>query len=181
MCRFGIPHVTITDNDRQFLNRGLPEFYEKLDIKHITSSVEHPQTNGQAEAANKIFINELKKRLSTIKGKWTEELFEVLWAYRCTPQSTTQETSYSLTYGTKTMILVEVGEPSLRSQTLDLNLNKESLFVSLDFINEFRDKRRIREEACKVWAARQYNSKGDTTEFSKGRFGLVNAQRRPKK
>ena len=51
--RFGIPHVIITDNDRQFINQGLVEFYEKLDIKHITSSIEHPQTNGQAEAANK--------------------------------------------------------------------------------------------------------------------------------
>jgi len=79
------------------------------------------------------------------------------------------------------MILVEVGEPSLQRQTLDLNLNKESLLVSLDLINEFRDKRRIKEEACKVRAARQYNSKGDTTEFSEGRFGLVNAQRCPKK
>jgi len=64
----------------------------KLDIKHITSSVEHPQSNGQAEAANKVILNELKKRLDPAKGKWTKELLDVLWAYRCTPLSTTQET-----------------------------------------------------------------------------------------
>jgi len=40
VCRFGIPHVIITDNGRQFIDRGLVEFYEKLNIKHITSSVE---------------------------------------------------------------------------------------------------------------------------------------------
>jgi len=90
------------------------ECYEKLNIKHITSSVEHPQTNGQAEAANKAILNELKKRLDPAKGNWTEELLEVLWAYRCTPQSTTQETPYSLTYDTEAMIPVEIGEPSLR-------------------------------------------------------------------
>jgi len=45
VCRFGIPHVIITDNDRQFIDRGLVEFYEKLDIKHIVSSLEHPQTH----------------------------------------------------------------------------------------------------------------------------------------
>jgi len=93
----------------------------KLNIKHIASSVEHPQTNGQTEATNKAILNELKKRLGPAKGNWTEELLEVLWAYRCIPQSTTQETPYSMTYDTEAMISVEIGEPSLRWQILDLD------------------------------------------------------------
>jgi len=113
ICRFGIPHVIITDNGQQFFDPELAEFYEKLNIKHITSSVEHPQSNGQAEAANKVILNELKKRLALPKGKWIEKLIEVLWAYHCTPQTTTQETLYSLTYDIEVMILVKVGEPSL--------------------------------------------------------------------
>jgi len=44
--------------------------------------VEHPQTNGQVEAANKVILIELRKRLDGAKGKWPEELPEVLWAYR---------------------------------------------------------------------------------------------------
>jgi len=59
-------------------------FYNDLGIKSLTSSLEHPQTNGQAEAANKVFLNKLKKRLGTAEGRWTEELSEVLWVYRCT-------------------------------------------------------------------------------------------------
>jgi len=89
VCRFGLPLVIITDNGQQFTDRGLAEFYKKLDIKHITSLVEHLQTNDQDEAANKVILNELKKRLGLEKGKWIEELLEVLWAYKCTPQSTT--------------------------------------------------------------------------------------------
>jgi len=85
ICRYGVPHTIITDNGRQFIDKGLAEFYHDLNIQHITSSVEHPQTNGQAEAANKVILNQLKKRLDTAKGKWPEELTEVLWAYRCTP------------------------------------------------------------------------------------------------
>ena len=81
---------------------------------------------------------------------------------------TTQETPYSLTYGTEAMIPVEIGEPSLRRQTLDLDLNKESLSVGLDLINELRDKCRIREEACKIRAARRYNSKVKPRLFHKG-------------
>jgi len=53
-------------------------------------------------------------------------------------------------------------------QTLDLDLNKESLWVALNLINELRDKSRIREEACKMWVARRYNSKVKPRNFQKG-------------
>jgi len=42
---------------------------------------------------------EFKKRLGSAKGKWVEELPEVLWAYRYTPHSATGETPYNLTHG----------------------------------------------------------------------------------
>jgi len=66
------------------------------------------------------------------------------------------------------MIPVDVREASLRRQTLDLDLNKESLLVDLDLINELRDKSRIREEACKMQVARRYNSKVKPRNFQKG-------------
>ena len=97
VCRFDVPHTIITDNGRQFIDRGLQSFNDDLGIKSITTSVEHPQTNGQVEAANKVILNELKKRLGKAKCRWTKELIEILWAYRCTPQTTTQEIPYSLT------------------------------------------------------------------------------------
>jgi len=74
VCQFGLPQVIITDNSRQFTDRGLAKFYEKLNIKHIASSVEHPQTNGQAEATNKVILNELKKRLGPAKENWIKVL-----------------------------------------------------------------------------------------------------------
>jgi len=49
-----------------------------LKITHITSSIEHSQTNGQAEVANKVLLGQLKKRLDGAKGKWPDELLEVL-------------------------------------------------------------------------------------------------------
>jgi len=42
---------------------------------------------------------------------------------------------------------------------LGLDLNKESLLVGLDLINELKDKSRIKEETCKVRAVIRYNSK----------------------
>jgi len=61
------------------------------------------------------------------KGNWPEELLEALWTYRCTPQSTNGETPYNMVYGTDAMILVEVGEPTIRRQLERMDLNNESL------------------------------------------------------
>lgn len=59
--RFGLPQVIITNNGRQFMDRKLVTLYENLGVKHVTSSVEQPQMNGQAEAVNKAIIQEFKK------------------------------------------------------------------------------------------------------------------------
>nr|KYP67715.1 Retrovirus-related Pol polyprotein from transposon 297 family [Cajanus cajan] len=85
VTRFGIPYALITDNGLQFTDQKLNRFIQDLGIKHRFTSVEHPQSNGQAEAANKVILAELKKRLGAAKGAWAEELLEVLWAYQCTP------------------------------------------------------------------------------------------------
>jgi len=47
----------------------LGKFYKGLKIKHVTSSVEHPQSNGQSEATNKVIFTKLKKRLNSSKGR----------------------------------------------------------------------------------------------------------------
>jgi len=53
VCRFGLSNTIISDNGRQFIDQGLQDFYKGLGIRSITSSVEHPQTNGQVEDAKK--------------------------------------------------------------------------------------------------------------------------------
>lgn len=68
ICRFGLPRAIVTDNGRQFIHKKLVAFYKELEITSVTSLVEHPQTNGQVEAMNKIIIQELKKRLGEVKG-----------------------------------------------------------------------------------------------------------------
>lgn len=45
----------------------LREFYKKFDIKHVTSFVEHLQTNDQTKVMNKIIVVELKRKLGHAK------------------------------------------------------------------------------------------------------------------
>ena len=59
-------------------------------------------------------MSRLKKRLDDAKGKWVDELPHVLWAYRITPQRSTRETPFSMTYRAKVVIPLESGFPTLR-------------------------------------------------------------------
>ena len=69
ICRYGVPQTIITDNGQQFIDNELAKFYTGLGIKHVTSSVEHPQTKEQAEVANKVILVELRKWLDKAKGR----------------------------------------------------------------------------------------------------------------
>ncbi|XP_038719811.1 uncharacterized protein LOC120012457 [Tripterygium wilfordii] len=86
------------------------------EIKLCFASPRHPQSNGQSEATNKTIVSTLNKRLENTKGAWADELPGVLWSYRTTVRTSTNETPFSLTYGTEAVLPVE-----LASQQHDLN------------------------------------------------------------
>ena len=68
ICRFGIPHEIISNNGTQFDSKEFKEFCSELGIKKSFSSVDHPQTNGQVKAVNKIVKHNLKTKLEEHKG-----------------------------------------------------------------------------------------------------------------
>jgi len=130
--------------------------------------VEHPQTNAHAEAANKIILGQLKRRLGSAKGLWAEKLPEILWAYRCTPQTSTGKTPFNLTYGTDAMLPIEINEPTLRRQIEDWNINNECLRTGLDLIEELREKAKLKEEVVKRRAFKRFNAKVKRRSFKEG-------------
>nr|KYP72966.1 Pro-Pol polyprotein [Cajanus cajan] len=168
VTRFSIPYAIVSDNGLQFTDKKFNAFLENLGIRHRFTSVEHPQSNGQDEAANKVILSHPKKRLGTAKGAWAEELPEVLWAYRCTPQSTTRETPFRLTYGVDAMIPVEIGEPSFRRQHFHEEANDDSCRAELDVLDERREKARVVAEACKQRMSRCFNSNLRPRTFQEG-------------
>ena len=105
-----------------------------------------------------MILVELRKRLDSAKGRWPEELVEVLWAYRCTPQSSTNESPFSLVYGADAMISVEIGEPSMRRELYNSTRNHQNMATHLDLLPELREKAQIRNLATKQRASRKYNA-----------------------
>ena len=114
ICRYGLHYAIVIDNSTQFKAYTYEEFLTRLGVKHLVTSIEHPQTNDQAKAANKVILRTLCIRPDKSKGLWKEELPSILWAYHCSPQTTINETPCCLTYGTDAMILVKVRELSTR-------------------------------------------------------------------
>ena len=55
----------------------------------------------------------LKMKLEDLKGRWADELPEVLWAYRTIARSTIGETLFLIAYRYETMVSVEIGAGSL--------------------------------------------------------------------
>ncbi|XP_072076618.1 uncharacterized protein [Arachis hypogaea] len=160
ITRFGIPEVVISDDGTQFTEKKFVEFLTGLGIKQKFSSVEHPQTNGQVEAANKVVLLGLKKRLDSKKGAWADELASVLWSYRTTEQSSTGETPFRLMYGVDAMIPVEIGELSPR-----LLLKGVEEAVEKDLVDEAREVAHLSKIALKQRMALCYNSKVLKREF----------------
>ncbi|XP_028058479.1 uncharacterized protein LOC114262317 [Camellia sinensis] len=126
ITRFGIPKALISDNE--------------LKIEFYNSTSAYPQSNGQAEASNKTILDGLKKRLEKAKGKWAEELPNVLWAYRTTPRQSTGETPFALAYGMEAVIPLEICMPTIRSKSFQPNLNNEAVALELDLAEERKER-----------------------------------------
>ncbi|KAK0593871.1 hypothetical protein LWI29_031878 [Acer saccharum] len=69
LYRFGIPNTIITDNGTQFDGRKFRSCVTST-ASTTTTPPQHPQTNGQTEAVNKIIKHNLKAKLATKKGSW---------------------------------------------------------------------------------------------------------------
>ena len=127
-----MPNSLISDNGLQFDSKGFWTFCKDLGIKNKYSTPAYPQSNGQAEAVNRTILNGLKRRLDGAKGRWAEELPNILRAYRTTPRRSTSKTPFSLTYGAEAVILTEVSLCSARVAGFDLIQNADLMMERLD-------------------------------------------------
>ena len=100
------------------------------------TSPAHPQTNGQAEAINKLIKQNLKKRLDEAKSLWEAKLSDILWTLRTTPTTATRESPYLLAYGTEAVVQVEIEVPSERVTAYDLETNATRLRLNMDLLEE---------------------------------------------
>ena len=117
---------------------------------------------------NKTILNGLKRRLDGAKGRWAEELSNVLWAYCTTPRRSTGETPFSLTYGAEAVIPTEVSLCSARVAGFDTIQNDGLMMEHLDWLEECREAATIRLAEYQQRLAQRYNRDVKGREFSVG-------------
>ncbi|GAU22742.1 hypothetical protein TSUD_138660 [Trifolium subterraneum] len=155
LARFRIPQVVVTDNGTKFTNKKFQEFLVTIGTTQHFTSVEHPQTNGQAEAANRVLLRGLRRRMGTSKGNWTGN---------CTT--------------TEAVIPMEIGEPSSRIEyPPEEDINDELLREELDLVEELRTGASLREATLKQKIAARHDKMVIKREFEVGSLILRRNQK----
>ena len=129
----------ILDNEIQFDSKAYRRYCGELGIRNRYSTLAYLQGNGQAKIVDKVIVNGLKKRLDEAKGRWVDELPYTLWTYRTTPQKSTGETPFSMTYGSEAVIPLETGFLTLRTSQFSIEENDGLRSASLDLVDERRE------------------------------------------
>ncbi|XP_050135655.1 uncharacterized protein LOC126611393 [Malus sylvestris] len=114
--RYKVPETIVTDRMPSFISKEVEEFASKFKIKMIQSSLYYPQSNGQAEASNKILVNIIKRMVAGSPEKRHEKLGDTLWAYRTSKRARTGTTPYALTFGQDVVLPMEINVSSIRIQ-----------------------------------------------------------------
>ena len=117
---------------------------------------------------NKSLLKIIKTQFEGAKAAWPEELPNVLWTYRMTVRVPTRETPFRLTFGTKAVILVEVGLTNIRVKAYKKQRNHQELNNNLDLIVEVRDEASKQMEKYSGVMARYYNKKVKVRRFNVG-------------
>jgi len=97
ICRFRVPRTLTVDNGKQFDLDKFKELCKSIGTKIAFASVYHPESNGAVERANRVIFSAISKTLFNLcKGKWVEELPNVVWSHNTTTSRTIGFTPFKL-------------------------------------------------------------------------------------
>ncbi|XP_071712300.1 uncharacterized protein [Rutidosis leptorrhynchoides] len=100
----------------------------------------------------------IKERLGLCRKGSIDELKNVLWVHRTTPKGATNETPFSLVYGSEAVIHAEINVPTMHILSFDESSNNDELRENLNLVKERREMAAIK-EAINNQRIASYNNK----------------------
>jgi transposase InsO family protein len=98
------PSELTVDNGKQFDNQDFRGLCNSNGMKAVFASVYHQQSNRVVERANGKIFSAIKKRLlDDKKGKWADQLPDVIWVLNTTEARAIGFTPFCLMYGPEAM------------------------------------------------------------------------------
>ncbi|CAL2277698.1 unnamed protein product [Prunus armeniaca] len=169
--RFGLPESIMTDRGTAFMGEAVQAAARNWGIRMVQSTPYNPQSNGQAEASNKVIKGILEKMIDKNPKEWHSLLSNSLWAYRTSKRSATQTTPFALTYGHDAVLPLEISVKSLRvvrHAEWSEDEYGQAMAQELDDLDEVRLGALDRLKAQKEAVARAYDKKTKAKSFGVG-------------
>ena len=96
--RYGFPRNILADRGTNFLGALLTELNQILKIKKLTTMAYRQQCKGHAESFKDTLVTPLTMYVKTTQDRWDDYLSSILFAYRTSTASLTEETLFMLIY-----------------------------------------------------------------------------------
>lgn len=124
---FGKPKELLSDNAQEFTSNEFNTLCDKLHVKHVLTSVYHPQSNGKNERSHLILTEYIRHYINEHE-QWDMILPQAMLTYNCTINKNTGYTPYELQFGREpNHIFSEEDERlTLQQQIENLHLQHEN-------------------------------------------------------
>ena len=105
--RHSCPRVIVSDNGTEFCNAVIEQISAFFNIKHIRTSVYHPQANGKCERFNRVQNDMLAKLVDRSQRDWDTKIPGILSAYRTAKNESTKFSPFYVLYGRDPVLPVD--------------------------------------------------------------------------
>jgi hypothetical protein len=148
------------DNGTQFDAETFKDFCDRIGTKIHFASVRHLESSGLVERANDIIMTGIMKLIfNQPRGKWPDELINVVWSHNTTASRSTGFTPFKLLFGDEAITPEEAKTGSIRRTALvedeaDYQITKDTIegakVQAIEHINKYQAET-IRWHDRKVW------------------------------